>query len=337
MLVWEIATGREWCRLVAELKSLSDPKPVVAVMPHRVLTTRFDPGWSGIGLAISPDGELLVQAAGHSARLWDLAAGKELTRLAGHEGDVTAVAFGPDGKTLATGSADTTVLIWNVPALLKDRRAPSAELTLAEVEGHWTTLAGGDAAKAFTAIRALAAAPGQALPILKKRLTPAAADDDGQVARWIADLDSDKFAVRQTAVMELEKVDEAQAIEPVEKAIKGNYIIGDAPAIGADLEQTGRRSPSRYLACRSCYCGARADRLSRGTGHRGNFGPRSAGSARDGGGQGVGGTAWPAGLKGALRRCKSLSRSTDRHRFPHIPHHCPEKSVGQRALLQSLL
>ena len=38
-------------------------------------------------------------------RLWDVPAGKEVTRSQGGAG-VLALAFSPDGKTLATGSGD---------------------------------------------------------------------------------------------------------------------------------------------------------------------------------------------------------------------------------------
>ena len=46
--------------------------------------------------------------------LWDAAAGKFQGALAGHSGHVNSIAFPPDGRTLASGSDDQTVKLWNV-------------------------------------------------------------------------------------------------------------------------------------------------------------------------------------------------------------------------------
>jgi WD40 repeat protein len=40
-----------------------------------------------------------------------------LDRLKGHRGAILDGAFAPDGKSLATASGDTTVLVWNVRAI----------------------------------------------------------------------------------------------------------------------------------------------------------------------------------------------------------------------------
>src|SRR4029079_9588674 len=64
-------------------------------------------------LAVSPDGRVLAVSAS-VPRLLETATGSEILRLpAGHRGNVTALAFAPNGRTLATSGADSTVLVWD--------------------------------------------------------------------------------------------------------------------------------------------------------------------------------------------------------------------------------
>jgi WD40 repeat protein len=63
---------------------------------------------------ISPDNKTLA-LVGTEIRLIELATGQQRSRFRGHEGAVTCLAFSPDGNTLASGSRDTTVLLWQVP------------------------------------------------------------------------------------------------------------------------------------------------------------------------------------------------------------------------------
>jgi WD40 repeat protein len=75
-----------------------------------------DQSWSGC--LLSPDGDLFFETHQNrndsDFRVRDAATGKVMGAYSGHTGTVSAWAFSPDGRRLATGSADTTVLLWDV-------------------------------------------------------------------------------------------------------------------------------------------------------------------------------------------------------------------------------
>jgi WD40 repeat protein len=62
----------------------------------------------------SPDGRLLASARAYSVRIWNLRGAGERIVLPGHDDSVPTLMFSPDGQHLASGSADTTVRIWDV-------------------------------------------------------------------------------------------------------------------------------------------------------------------------------------------------------------------------------
>lgn len=67
-------------------------------------------------LAVDPSGEII--AAGgldeFDIHLWSVQTSQLLDRLPGHEGPVSSLAFDGEGGTLASGSWDKTVRVWNV-------------------------------------------------------------------------------------------------------------------------------------------------------------------------------------------------------------------------------
>jgi hypothetical protein len=170
-------------------------------------------------LAFSPDGRMLA-SIGHDAkdrretvRLWEVITGEERRRYKGHFGLGTALAFAPDGLAVATGSEDTTVLLWDV------RGRGKADLSKRELAADWEALAGKDGARAYDGILALAAAPAAAVPLLRKHLRPAP-EVAGEVQRQIAGLDSDEFAAREKATAGLEALGEPAAAA-LRKALEG--------------------------------------------------------------------------------------------------------------------
>jgi WD40 repeat protein len=58
-----------------------------------------------------------------SIRIWSLATGKEIAALKGHTGNVRCLSLSPDGRTLASGSDDRTIKLWDLASLLKSETA----------------------------------------------------------------------------------------------------------------------------------------------------------------------------------------------------------------------
>lgn len=94
--VWEAATGKELFTLSSHIQSYD----VFGAAP-------------GALLAFSPDGSRLATRDNDIVRIWDPGSEKEVLALSGHTAEVLAIAYSPDGRHIATGSADKTAKVWD--------------------------------------------------------------------------------------------------------------------------------------------------------------------------------------------------------------------------------
>jgi WD40 repeat protein len=186
---------------------------------------------------LSPDGKILAaptvvrgRGEGGSFRLWDTTSGERIAELKAHRREVTALAFSPDGKALASGSQDTTILLWDVSQVrlrwLVDK--------LAAVTGGITS----------GIIKKLKETPEEALPLLKERLQRVA-DLEARALPLIADLQSDNLKVRQKASQELEKL--GPGVEcPLRLALEGKPNPETGKRIQTLLDKIKSKAPDTF-------------------------------------------------------------------------------------------
>ncbi len=180
--IWELATGK-----------------LLARVPQAVHVCQ---------VAFAPDNDAVALLDGRGIRVLEL---RTLARRAEYlTPDVTCellergrfsqtLVFAPDGRTLATGHRDGTVLLWEVPA---PPPAPP-EITAAEQDRLWADLASESPAPARAAIERLTRSPAAALVLLASRFRHRPTPADAAMTALVQQLDSETFAIREAAARKL--------------------------------------------------------------------------------------------------------------------------------------
>ncbi len=192
--VWEIASG--------ELRQSSPTAPGSA------LAVAFS--HDGHSIAISNGGQQnpsgdIPRKMPVEIQNYDVVQNRFISKLTGHEGRIDALSYSPDDRVLASGSHDTTVLLWDIAASKKPD--PGISLSDEERAANWTQLSGA-AEQAYTAIWKLVADK-ETVNLLRENLKPAnvpSAETEKQVRLLVADLGSEQFAVRSQATKQLAKI-----------------------------------------------------------------------------------------------------------------------------------
>jgi hypothetical protein len=157
---------------------------------------------------------------------------------------VLALAFAPDGRTLASGGGDSGILLWDLTGGARPRKWSGERLKLL-----WEALADPDPAKAYPALWQLAAAPGDALPLLRQQLHPARAVEAQQFARLVRGLESKSFRERQQAVRAIERL--GFGAEPtLRQVLQGTLSLEGRRRVEQLLERI-TRSGGWLRACRA--------------------------------------------------------------------------------------
>jgi hypothetical protein len=179
-------------------------------------------GIESMKIAFSPDGRqlacaaLLPQPQGETSRIliYEVASRKVRLELVGHpNAAIESLAYAPDSGLLATGSTDTTVLLWNT-GLRAFAKGDGADAKDADLDDWYKKMADANPKVALQNMIQLAQHSKQTIKLLEAKIAPAKKPDAGEkpVPEWINDLGSGQFAVRSKANTMLQKI--GAAVEP---------------------------------------------------------------------------------------------------------------------------
>jgi WD40 repeat protein len=148
-------------------------------------------------MTLSPDARLLLVLTDDGAvTLIETASGAVRRRVPGtaHNPETTAFAMAPDGRTLAAGRGDGTVLVWPVFG-----QQPGRRLAVQGMTAIWQLLWSDDAVTVHEAIGELASDPERTLLWVRR----AREVERVPVGRLVADLGAEDYPTREAATRDL--------------------------------------------------------------------------------------------------------------------------------------
>jgi RNA polymerase sigma factor (sigma-70 family) len=204
---------------------------------------------AGDCFAFTADDRLFAAITAEGVRLWETASWQEigyLKDMSGTVGRFFCMAFSPDGRTLATGHADSTILLWDATLRGGDQ---TGTLTAADVEAHWTLLAEDNATSAYAAFWHLVDDPRLSVKFINDRLKPILALPPDATRPLLSDLDSAEFQKREAAKQKLEELGEL-AEPALRLALKANPSLEMRKRLETLLERLTPTGPLKGEALR---------------------------------------------------------------------------------------
>src|SRR5258708_1152387 len=146
------------------------------------------------------------------------------------------VAVAPDGRRLASASAEAPVYVWDLygPAV---KSSTSQLWVILQTDAH------------LGAMGKLLAAPDDAIGPLRDKIKPSAKIDEQQIKQFLSDLDNPKFPVREKAARELANLGD-RIEEALRREVAANPSAEKTVQLKRLLERLTSPSPERLAASR---------------------------------------------------------------------------------------